>query len=916
MVDQLMIDLDENKELQDWLCNFADEQIENENKFNIIQSIKDLGNEVFKENFYSRAEKLRSLLKNKELAAKKMQEIKQIAVGFELKLKQITQQALLLIERHNLSVLDFAYGKAGFATVFTKFSDGTFEKPSKRFYAAINDVEKWYSKKSDKKDEIQSIYNAGLNNMMQSIVNIFEEEGKQYYTAVIILKYRYTLPILADLTDKLLRYCGKENIFLLSNSNILVNEIIKENDSPFIYEKIGTRLKNFMIDEFQDTSLLQWQNFKPLVENSLAEGNMSVLVGDVKQSIYRWRNGDWKLLGETIPDEFINNIDSKNLDTNWRSSRRVIEFNNRFFQLAAQHVQNTFDALIEEDNTELSDLYKDRILNAYKGNIQNIPENNKSRGYVQVQSIPDDAKSQDILEMLPPLIEDAQMRGYKPSDIVFLVRKNSQATELVNFFLDYKASSAAKEGISYNVFSSESVLLNSSSAVRFIISILQLRVDYNNDIAKAYIKFYINTLREKEIDSEVFSLTDFDQIWNSLLSKIIYDSSIYALVEQIIFTFKLSDIALEIPFLFALQEAINSFEVVNGADLVHFLAIWEEQKNKKYISIAANETDMNVLTIHKSKGLEYKIVIIPFVSNSHRNDGILWCSTTIEPFNSFEILPVKNQKLLKETIYQKEYFEELFLSYVDELNIYYVAFTRAADELYLLVPKLKEKSESLQILPSIFSSNSFISNESNLMDKDSWVENGSNLQYGQPSICQHSQKQAESFDTARYQITLPKSSIFPHSRNSNFFDDFAENGTRKSYGILMHKILEKIIQKEDIEKTLYQFYLDGVISRKEITSLSGMLLERIEKEPFLAWFNGTYKVLTEQTILVPKSSTKRPDRIMIKENKAVIVDYKFTKSKDPEHLLQMQEYKYLLSEIGYETDAILWYFETGETIAV
>jgi ATP-dependent helicase/nuclease subunit A len=278
-----------------------------------------------------------------------LQKVKKSRKQFESFMTDKAEEALKLIEKHGLSVDDFSRKSSGPAGYFLRIINKSDYDPKKLVPEVCQDPEKWSTKTSSKKDQIKSVVDGGLQDVTQSLVNHYENHNAEYVTALEIQRNLYVFGILSRIVEKLQAYRQEHDVMLISDVAVFLNKIIADNDAPFIYEKTGSWYRHYLIDEFQDTSGYQWQNFKPLVENGLSEHQKSLLVGDGKQSIYRWRGGDWNLILQQVGEDLKNYLPvEKHLDTNWRSERKIIEFNNQVFSFLSRLISNEFSGEISE----------------------------------------------------------------------------------------------------------------------------------------------------------------------------------------------------------------------------------------------------------------------------------------------------------------------------------------------------------------------------------------------------------------------------------------------------------------------------------------------------------------------------------------------------------------------------------------
>ena len=427
-VDQMLSKIGNDKKLLKWLKEFSKEKIEENKSQRIDENIKALGKELFKENFQLFFPEDSESVYSRENLDSFGKELRKLKVQFETILKNKGKEAFNSIQNNGFSIDDFSYKKSGVAGYIFAISEGEPKEPGIRILTASEDVEKWYGKKHKQATEIHQLVESELQPLLLEIIGFFEKEGQQYFTVLAVQKQLRMLGILTDLKEEIKTLLHEKGVLQISDSNLLLSKIIGQSDSPFIYEKTGNYYKHFMLDEFQDTSTLQWNNFKPLVENSLAEGNNNLVVGDVKQSIYRWRNSDWKILAEQIDSDFIGQIQSETLKKNWRSDKNIIDFNNAIFGSLKDNFEST---LIEPiDNEE--EIYASKFNNIYNSFVQEPGNPGAERtGFVKVRFLPDDDFENETVGTLVEQVKQLQDNGIKASEIAILIRKHKEGTPII-----------------------------------------------------------------------------------------------------------------------------------------------------------------------------------------------------------------------------------------------------------------------------------------------------------------------------------------------------------------------------------------------------------------------------------------------------------------------------------------------------
>jgi len=948
-VDLLFLDVDEDAQLRSWLSDFAESKIKEGKTWNFKNDILEVGTEVFKEDYMNFDQILIEKLSDKNFLNTYRKGLKQIKDDFENTLKEIGERAVNLIENQGLSLGDFAYGKSGFANYFYKLQAGEMAEPGARVLAAIDNPDKWTTAKAsaDIKAAVSTVYSSGLGDLLKNAVEFFQNECQLYYSTDKTLKYIYTLGILTDISKKIKSFTEDENLFLLSDASRLLRSIIGTNDTPFVYEKIGNVYKHFMIDEFQDTSSMQWDNFRPLVGNSLAEDNRSLVVGDVKQSIYRWRNGDWKLLAEQLDVDFKDQgVEGLTLDKNWRSSKNVINFNNALYALASQALQNDYNNDIPKGLEDKLSVEQARILNAYSDVYQDYPGgDNKCPGYVKANMIEVEKGEkwiERVLELLPAQIEEIQVKGYKAGDMAILVRNGREGAMIANKLMAYRNSDSAIDGINYNVISNESLYLKNSSVISFLSHLLRYFIYPDDKINLAYLlQEYALYLRETHPDNldDIFAQSeDSEDTFKGLFPtafteniSLLKRQALFDLVEQLIDIFELNKRSTDFPYLEAYQDLVLGFSRSDAPDLNSFVDYWEERKDKEVISVSDHQDAIRILTIHKSKGLEFKAVLLPFCDwdlDDVKHTKILWCQPELEGFNSIDVLPIRYGSDLKQTIYYKEYFTEKLQAYIDNLNLLYVATTRAEEILitYSPLPSNDKFSKVSHLLFHIFENSAKYSSDFGGKEiinlNTSWDDENKCFELGLLKEIEgtNEHKELEQLMT-EYPASMLDDRLKLRSHAADYFD-FSEAASIDSFapvnrGNILHSLFQDIKYMDDVESAISKLKFEGKLDDLQSIEVKGMVDDLFKKPQVASWFSKDWKVINERDILLGEGNTLRPDRVIVKDDQAIVIDYKFGKKKEKSHIRQVDAYKKLLEKMKFkQVSAFILYGKLDEIVEV
>lgn len=914
-VDRLLAKLDapESRELLGWLIRFAEDKIEDGKGWNLRGDILALANELFKESYKAFSDQLGLDLSDKSVLEEYKERLYAIIASVESELKRIGGDAMRLMEQFALEPSDFVQGSRSPMFLFQRWAAGEMKEPTATFLKLENNMDAYTAKSAPDsvKQIVGCVYNEGLNDCVCRAIKLFNNLTN-YNTAREITRYYYTLGILSDISDRISEYRDEKNVMLIADTAELLNRVIAGSDAPFIYEKTGTRIDHYMIDEFQDTSAMQWDNFRPLVEESLANGRDNLIVGDVKQSIYRFRNSDWNLLDRQVRRDFgQEQVVEETLKDNWRSCREIVGFNNSLFKSAPTILQELYNEKLEESSlgSREREEFSDRIISAYANSSQEIPPKFMERaGHVRVDFLQGDEEQdwkQRSLEMLPNTIERLQDNGYELKDIAILVRTNYEGAAVAEKLLAYRAENP-ENGYRYDIISDEALFISSSPSVRLFVSVMRYMLNPADRLCGSLAEYtYQVLLGDNTLSAE--NRLMLDELMP--LSRL----SLYESAESLYRHFSSIIPVEDIVFVQAFLDMVSEFAQSERGDMGRFIRWWDEIGSRKTIATPDGQNAIRILTVHKSKGLGFKVVIIPFgdweIDHKPNKSVIVWCHPEVSPFDRLRLVPVRYGASLGGTIFAYDYFKERLHAFIDNLNTLYVAFTRSKEELIVCCPKPKKLDKQGRV-EKISSIGDLL--WAALTPEDGFDTNGGVFERGE---WWHTDKSSASEGSPR-EITMTEfSSISPDNRlrlrlhgRGYFFDD-----PRRKHGALMHELLSRIRTSDDIDKAVDAYRLEGVINRDEAQTLVERLHELLAKDEVKGWYDGNSRVLNEVDILFGKGYSKRPDRVMIKDDEVVVVDYKFGEKIEKRYDKQVKDYLRLIGEMGYQTvSGFLWYVELGK----
>ena len=776
----------------------------------------------------------------------------------------------------------------------------------------------------------------------------------------------YYLGLIKSIKENIRQFREENNIIPLSETNRILQGIINEDDAPFIYERVGTYINYYLIDEFQDTSRLQWSNLCPLVSESLSheEDYDNLIIGDVKQSIYRFRNAEPMLIQNDVPERFDCEIRGESVDenTNWRSNREIVKFNNSFFH----RIAHTLDC---ERGADKSDSTRLKISSLYSNAIQKIKNIDKP-GYVEVNFMGHNANAYDEMGDLVHRLLD---KGYAQKDIAFLVSNGDHGVALIDALMAYNADEKNAGKTPISVISEESLKISSSSAVKLVVAVLQLIVKGNakkgvktddrrnskvemDEFISSYNYIYCNNpdLSATEIIERYFS--DDSNIDVSDILKEVHTVALPALVENIIIKvvpekLRQSDVA----FLAAFQDEVLEYCQMYPADIASFVRWWNDTGAKKSSISSPEDTDaVQIMTIHKSKGLEFKCVIIPYAdwSLDVTKPSTIWVRPklpdNVEISGMPPYLPIGMNNALKDTLYNDDYEQEFDRIVVDQLNKTYVAFTRAVNELYIYAQSTKKAESTLigdylkRIVPQMYDTKLLDPSEIEFtLKKEDIVidDSGELLTYRMGGVTPEDVRkfkdksdESESDDKekiADYHVNTKTELLITDSEkdteddNEVRSDNAAERESKESRrrGRLLHSIMEQVIVADDLPAAIRRMKIAGRLKGKDADEVEAFLKAKMADEKVAKWFDKDLDVITERTILCSDDKNRRPDRIVVsKEGDLEVIDYKFGEQlNDNYNTQQVRRYIKLLREIKAEDGSpkyrsvrgYLWYVSLG-----
>ena len=968
-VDQMIESLEKGQPVLQWISTYINNSIEDDNGWNIIGKIKAFGTNIFKDFYKAHEANLKEQLSNADdfkvyetTLRKRRNDIRKT---FNSKARSILSE----IKNANLDIP--SNYRSGLYKYLTDSAIAPLtNKPLKAGVLKANESpQNWTSSKCAKADkqQIQTLAAEVLSAQLSELIAYNNDNWNEFQSIQLTLSHLSELRLLHAIADAVDNLTKDTNRFMLSNTQALLKELIADSDTPFIFERIGARLKHVMIDEFQDTSTIQWQNFQVLLANCMAqELSQNLIVGDIKQSVYRWRQGDWGILNNIEKSFAHQKIRLETLDYNYRSEKRIIDFNNAFWE---QCVANTAKEVAQDDAEKAEIVQK-----AYEDVAQKTHKTTEN-GFVKISLYPSKSMKEAVLEELIETIKELFNNGYggkNQSKIAILVRSKSNIQDIVNALLQ-------SFGNEINIVSDEAFRLDASLSVNIIVSAMHLLTHpddvltrgklvklYNQEVLKKPLTDTdllvsineSNNIDTKNIDKKERRKLATEQQMAKLNSQLppeyvanrelLLGLPIVDLVDKLFMLFGLDQLEGQSSYICTLYDTLNDFLKDHTADIDDFINEWENSLSSK--TIQSDEIEgIRIMTIHKSKGLEFDNVIIPFCNWEMEKKGTLWCETKNKPapYNKLPLLPIdfSRDKLIG-TVFEDDYKEEHFQNIVDNLNLLYVAFTRASKNLFVF--GLRQGKTTLDnIAKGTPPGNRSYAIELALRQVSEQLQGsslsfpddiGSEIHFEYGTLVPETHEKEHAVADNPFLIkpdkhivsiaTYPQAATFKQSNKSIEFvkGEDVDPSDRTRYikiGNVLHQLFSTIYTTADIPARLNELEQQGIIYNDEITSaqLRTRIEDAITNPQVQEWFSKRWQLYNECTILEYNKDTNemeehRPDRVMTDGKEFVVVDFKFGKERE-EYKKQVQQYMEILIRMGHKkVSGYLWYVVKNNVVEV
>ena len=895
-----------------WLLNYIDERIADDKRWNVSEEVKSFGRNIFDEGYIEKGEGLRQkLIENPEIIKNYRRELKEMETEALEQMKGFYDQFEGELDGHALTADDLKNGSRGIGSYFRKLNNGILGDDIRNTTVekCLSDEKNWAAKTSPRYEDILRLAADSLMPLLNEAEKFRSRNNKIVNSCRLSMQHLNKVQLLANIDEEVRQLNRENNRFLLSDTNALLHQLVKDGDSSFVFEKIGTNIRNVMIDEFQDTSRMQWGNFKLLLLEGLSQGADSLIVGDVKQSIYRWRNGDWGILNglndriEHFP------IRVETLKINRRSETNVIRFNNELFTAAVEYLNTLYK---NELSTDCEALQK-----AYSDVAQESPKE-KQMGYVKVSFLEPDEEHDYTEKTLISLGEEMEQllnSGVKQNDIAILVRKNKSIPRIADYF---------DKTLQYKIVSDEAFRLDASLAICMMIDALRYLSDPENRIARASLIMNYQ-LKIKGFEGELDALLTGAP--KELLPEAFIENiktlrlmPLYELLEELFSIFEMNRISAQDAYLFAFFDAVTDYLQSNSSELDSFIRFWEETLCNKTIPSGEIE-GIRIFSIHKSKGLEFHTVLLPFCDwkmENETNNQLVWCTPAAAPFNELDIVPVNYSTQMAESVYREDYLQERLQLWVDNLNLLYVAFTRAGKNLIVWSRKGQRNTMSELLtaaLPEVTHRNGTEWDEEEPYEQGELCPSSEEKKkISANKLTRKAEKLPVRMESMRHEIEFRQS-----NRSADFIKGIEEEESEDRFinrGRLLHTLFSAIETEKDIDTAIERLIFEGVIgSRKVEEEIREVTHKAFSMPEIQEWYSGRWQLFNECAIIYKEDGvlqTRRPDRVMMQNGQVVVVDFKFGKP-NKKYNKQVQGYMQLLTKMGYSNiSGHLWYVDEGK----
>jgi ATP-dependent exoDNAse (exonuclease V) beta subunit len=857
------------------LKEYALTRAEDNSSWDPENNIRDFSRLLLKENSNFYIEQLKKF--NAEELENFRKQFQEFVRDYKKQLKDLSAKALKIISDHGLGDEDFIYKKNGPQGFFKKCFNHTVTLADISGARIVEAVEnnKWAGSSGTNMKEIIP----SLNEIAVSLREFIRSNYSYYCLCELLSRQMYPLMLLKKIEEISEEQKQEERLVFISEFNQKIFEIINHEPTPFIYERLGERYQHYLIDEFQDTSSLQWLNILPLLDNSLSNGWFNLIVGDGKQSIYRWRNANVKQFA-ALPmidnphdnpliaergDSLKRNFAEKLLNTNYRSLKTIIEFNNALFSSLSGTLLTDFNKTIYKDQEQLI--------------------KNQVTGYITInnQKVERDCLDEETCGLIKSHILNSIKGSFQYKDICILVRTNGQGNTIANYLVTHDIP----------IVSSDSLLLSNNLEINTLLSFLRYLMNHQDIISAAAVINYL--YQSRQINQATFHTSILSLSKNRSLFEVLKKCGI-ELSEDALSLNNIFDTCIMIVNALQLNklgfhyirfflDEINEFLVLKNSSVDAFFEWWSGRTGKASMIIPENTNAVRIMTIHASKGLEFPVVIVPYCNWGIYRAGDTWVNVNNEKI-SLPVGVVSLSKKAGESGFEQELIAEQQEQLLDNLNLLYVAFTRAVERLHIISTSAdtnhtRNVGEWLE---------DFLS-KTHKPTAPGFYELGS----PSPKFKETTLSPIENFTIEPLRFETDPSTI----RIKSSFMLNSEGEAAKQNGVLIHWLLSKIKTAGDIEKALQDGLTKGMLNEKQVMEIKPKLEALITHKDLTHYFRENILGKTEAELATPEGTILRPDKIIFSENETVLIDYKTGKENNQKYFKQLSEYERALRSMGY-----------------
>jgi len=891
-VDKMLDEIGEKKEISEAFMDFVNYSLDNNERVSLSETLYNSAKEFVQDKHYFELDKNRdfswdSYENNKQKLRAEIRNLKKENL-------EITQNILQLLNEKELDISDFSGGKSNGIAKFFFETEKFYKKEREGFPFPGNEdsanatfLKGASGSGKNKEAEILEILDFLLENRRKIISNYILTQKKEK-----ILRAILPLKVNKEIQDKLAEIEEENDLVLLSKFNILIHENLREEPSSFIYEKVGTQFSHYFFDEFQDTSQLQWQNFLPLRDHTITSENMSfTLVGDPKQSIYRFRGGDSRMMLDIIHQKEKSPLKAEvePLDTNWRSAKNIVAFNNGLYKFLSENVGEEHRDIFGEGSQQKANAEFD--------------------GRVKISFLENSTKHvlfEETAEKMRSDIQECLDSGFGFSDITILCRGNSDIFSYSALLGNMKVLKDGKE-IYIKTISDKGLTLELSPTILAVIEFLKWEINPRNMQFPVKMLYYLNV-------SQRIVINDFTSEMMMILEKKSKEEMQEFILEKYNILLKQTDIPYlnlynfieyyckefsvenkETDFLLNFLEMLYNFSQNAGFTLKDFLKYWEEEGREISIQTSENIDAVQIMTIHKAKGLEFPVVFLPMANENKDGKFNSWISAEEDGLQSVIVSPF--EKALEN--YDSEMMEfnqnNAYQNKIDRFCLQYVATTRAVEQMFFYIEKppksssnlelyefaaqiQKEKFRDLKEKPDTFD---VYETDENILRKQKRKDKSPALTKSIEGL------QRNHENSSAIKIATP-------SKN------YQERNEKVRQGIFVHEILSKINSGKEVEKVLHSYLLEGLITKNEMREISEKIMDVVNDKRYADYFSENLKVINEKEIMISENgatSLYRPDRIVENKNGCIIIDFKTGREKE-KYEKQVGQYKSVLEKLG------------------